>query len=579
MEVTEEQLRELLAEAESTGKTNRAAAIREMLGEPPPPEPDTFGENVMDVAGEFASSFNRNLLGGLDYIGPGAVNAGARLSNEYLGTDFGQLPTLAGAHGQTPGAQGGFMEPGTGRNVVSGAGGAAAAIPAFAQVAGRNIASPAGAAMEFFGLGSAKPQSVVAPLMADTPATARIPQRTKTQQIGQLISEDPENVGRLGREIDPYTGRVVTNKAAKGSAKQGLKESLVSMIQGASGSTKQRLIEMLDITEAGRTNLRETINRPGDVIGKSLLDRFKVVKSANKQAGTMIDDAAKSLKGQSVDVSPAVNEFMGELDNMGVKFDPGTGTVSFRGSDIEKITGEETAFKNLLERMLNTDAPDAYDVHRLKRFIDNTVTYGKRVEGVSGNTERIMKRLRNGLDTILDQQFPNYAKANEQYAETIGALDDLQTLAGRKADLTGPNADKDIGILLRRILSNARSRVPIMDNIVEMDRVAKKYSSPGTDVGPYTGALGDAPPVGFDDDILTQALFADELERVFGTNATTSFMGDIGKAVQRGAVDTAVTGGNPWASATELVHSGLDRARGINEDEALKVFRELLEQQ
>lgn len=544
-------------------------------------------QNLLTGLAEAGSATGRSLAQGLDFL-TSPLQALDNATGDRVGTFESGYESYSDWAGSPTG---GYMQPGVARDVIRGAGGAAPAALGMAPVFGRNIATPMGALAEFAGLGGARaPQASVAmplldPAQPPAPVTARLsdylPERTKTSDIKNLIALDPENVGRLGKEIDPFTGGLVTNKAANSSVKQGLKENLVSMVQASTGSTKQKMLNMLDIVEKGKTNLRETINRPGDIIGDSLLDRYRVVKAANKQGGQMINTAAKDLKGKPVDVSPAVNSFMDDLQELGVQFDPGAGTVSFRGSDIEKITGEETAFKNLLERMLNTDNPDAYDVHRLKRFIDNTVTYGKRVEGVSGNTERIMKRLRNGLDSILDAQFPQYAKANQQYSETIGALDDLQTLAGRKADLSGMNADKDIGILLRRILSNARSRVPIMDNIVEMDRVANKYKNTGKDIAPYGGVLsGDSvAPTAFDDDILTQALFADELERVFGTNATTSFMGDIGKSIQRGAVDTAVTGGNPWTSASELVHSGIDRLRGVNEENALKEFRRLLEQQ
>ena len=157
------------AELEWARENGHAVYERQVMGvlgiqpEPEPPAPDTLAEDAMDVGGEFASSFNRNLLSGLDYVGPGAVNAISKTANHYLGTDLPQVPTLMDAFNQTPGAQGGFMDEGLGRDIVQGAGGASAALPSMANVS-RNLASPAGAAMEWFGLGAARPQNTVAPL-------------------------------------------------------------------------------------------------------------------------------------------------------------------------------------------------------------------------------------------------------------------------------------------------------------------------------------------------------------------------------------------------------------------------------
>ena len=133
--------------------------------------------------------------------------------------------------------------------------------------------------------------------------------------------------------------------------------------------------------------------------------------------------------------------------------------------------------------------PDAFELHRMKRFIDEVVTYGKAGEGLTGKTERILKQLRTNLDSTLDDAFPAYNEANTIYADTIGALDALQDVAGRKMDLFGPNADKATGTLLRRMMSNAQSRVNLVDAVDNLEVVAKRYGSK------------------FGDDISTQMLF------------------------------------------------------------------------
>jgi len=74
-----------------------------------------------------------------------------------------------------------------------------------------------------------------------------------------------------------------------------------------------------------------------------------------------------------------------------------------------------------------------------------------------------------------------------------------------------------------------------------------------------------------DDDVLGQVIFVDELEKLLGASARTSFQGDIEKAVNtaRGGVKNAIVDAGVAAA---------NKARGINQDNALKAMRELLKE-
>lgn len=149
----------------------KQAGIEETAA-PEPPPPGT-NPGVMGTVAEFANAANRSFLEGLDYIGPGAINAGLRLA----GSDY-QIPTLTGLFEEyVPGAQGGFMDPGLARDVVRGAGAALPAAAALPQVAGRNLATVPGAAAEIAGFGSAQAPVAVAAdaagmLVEDAPRSA-----------------------------------------------------------------------------------------------------------------------------------------------------------------------------------------------------------------------------------------------------------------------------------------------------------------------------------------------------------------------------------------------------------------------
>lgn len=544
--------------------------------------------HAMNFAGEAASAFNRSTMQGLDFFGPGTANAGLRL----VGSDR-QLPTFEGGFDQLPGAAGGFMAPGLTRDVVRGASGAAPAALGGYPVAGRNVASPLGAAFDFLGLGTSAPQAGVAPLafsgmpaaLPTYPATSFgefLPERPSQMKLDRLVGDGSESVQRAGYALDSYTGRATADQAGRDSMKQGIDPSLVSMIEAANPETKSKLSAMLDNLGRGREFLREkSTGRPSNVLGDAILSRYQIVRDANRAAGSRMDEVVNSLKGEKVDVSPAVGQFVERIKGMGIDLEttPDGLTAAFKGSDIEGLDGIITGLKRVLGRMYDTKAPDAHDVHRLKKYIDETVTYGKSAEGLSGKTERALKELRNGLDSILDQQFPAYNEVNSQYSETIGALDALQGVAGSKMDLMGKNADKALGTLMRRWASNAQSRVPLMDATTELDRLAKKYSSgAGKNLVPYRGALSTKVP-DVSDDIETQVQFLSQLERQFGSSADNSFMGDIGKANDRAAetmIDAVTSKPTVLGVLADSAKWGYKKVRGINEENALKAMRELV---
>ena len=411
-----------------------------------------------------------------------------------------------------------------------------------------------------------------------------MPQSAARREAGRLIDEGSDSVRRAGMRRDPYTGRVVDDPAAMETARQGIPEGIVSTIQSATEQTKSKLRDMLDIVEQSKDSARYSVtNRPLDVAGESLGTRFQVIDDVNRRAGSLLDEEAKNLRGERVDVSGAFDEFNQAMDSMGISIsrdEDGALRVIDEGSDIMGLSGPRAALERLIQRIEGVENPDAYDLHRIKRYIDENVSYGKSGEGLSGQVVNIIKRLRRGIDNALDTEFPRYNRVNTEYAETREVLDEVRRLVGSGSGQESVNFEKGLGTLLRRTLSNARSREPMLDLVSQMDNMAQRYSrSGGTQLVPYRATEG-ALSVGskeLDDDILTQVLFADELDRVFGTNARTSLLGDTTKAAERGAeaigrlssqnvLETMMEGGR-WA---------MDRVRGINEENAMEALKELL---
>ena len=254
---------------------------------------------------------------------------------------------------------------------------------------------------------------------------------------------------------------------------------------------------------------------------------------------------------------------------MGIKIDATDGIkVDFSGSDIQGLEGLEAVVNRVINRMAETRRPDAYDIHRLKKYIDENVGYGPTgASGLKGKVERVLKTLRRDLDQTLDSSFYRYNEVNSIYSETRAVLDSLQDIAGKKSNLSGANSDKDIGTLLRRTLGNARSRVRLLESMESIENAAKKYG--GKDINAIEGkGLGS-------NDLKAQILFADELDRVFGPVARTSFQGQVDQAVQRGARATTSQAGAADA-AIGVAGKLAEKARNINEDAAFKSIRDLL---
>lgn len=385
------------------------------------------------------------------------------------------------------------------------------------------------------------------------------------------ISEKADDIGRvqadksLSNYIRSGAEGVKTDAAAKEAVKQGFDPGIVTAVKGSTSADKAKMLKMLDTMERGKKDARVFMEmRPADVAGNSLLDRVKYVRTINKDAAKNLDNVAKSLKGKTVDFTKPIQNFVDNLDDMGVMLDDSLKPV-FQGSDIEGLKGPQAAIKNIIQRMTSGDPgklPDAYELHRMKKYIDENVTYGKGGEGLKGKTQTVLKKLRHDLDEALDTQFPEYDAINTRYADTRQALDALQDVTGKKMNLSGGNADKALGYKLRGLMSNNASRVNLTDAVNELESMARKY-----------GAT-------FNDDIATQMLFADELDSVFGLVARTSLAGEVAKAER--AVKQAgqvATGRGMFETAVDLAGEGIKKMRGVDQQKGFDVMRELLKRE
>ena len=491
--------------------------------------------------------------------------------------------TLQAAAGPITQGVGQLMAAAPGLQVASGASAGAAG-----QIAKESGAGPLGqiAASIGGGLLPAVPQIVKAATQATARAVAPAGAGIR-EQIEPTFKESVQSIkATVGEKISPENQRIIKSQLAQtpdsvdlvnvrlsGSQavpdneaataiKQGWKDGTVASIKAATDTDRQAMTKMLNIFKMGeKREAFRAMNRPADILGDTVQSRVDFLASANQQAGKAIDRIANTrLRGQGVDYDPAINTFLDELGALGVKVEldqNGVAKAILQGSDIQGDKAAQRILNTVLERLSTAKAPDAYGVHTAKRFIDTQVSYGKKnmANPLTAQAESALKNLRRNLNESLGERFPVYKAANEKYADTITALDDLQKAAGTQIDFDSPNANKALGTAMRKLTSNYGTRANLIDSLDQANQVASKYG------------------MKMDDDIVNQLIFVNELDRMFGAAAQTSLKGQVSEAMQTGL---DIARGNAAQRAMELVAEKAQNLRGVNKENAIKSMEEIL---
>lgn len=396
---------------------------------------------------------------------------------------------------------------------------------------------------------------VAAPAVQAAPAIKGFftKQSPAKQQITKLIEQNSDDIQRAGFVLKD--GVPVTEAAAKEAKRQGVDAGTVSLMQSASKSDKASMRKALDILKkAKRSKTFAISNRPGDAAGAVVKSRYDAVKKINRQAGKEVNEAAKALKGNA-NVSGAYNSFLNELQELGVtitRAKSGRLKGVYDESEFAESPSSQRILNNFIARSEKGEVA-AISAHRLKRVISGAVESGKKnVNPILAKGEGALKTLRNGINETLREMSPAYKAANSKFSNTRGALDDFEEVAGPNFDPNSENASKQLVNITRSLMSNNQKRIPAMDSINALQESAKKFG------------------VKFDDDILKQAAFMDELETLFGSSAKTSFGGQIEKATSR------AIRGDKAGIAADIAEAGIQKVRGINEEKLIKSLEELL---
>ena len=362
-------------------------------------------------------------------------------------------------------------------------------------------------------------------------------------------------------------GDVVNDKAAAEVVRQGIPEADVALIKSGSDADKRKMLDMLTKREAQITNKRAGIvDRATDVVGDTFLQKVvKPVQELNKKAADRLNTVARGLAGKKVDVEPAIQSLASDFESVGIGVRK-DGTLRFAGSAFEgrQLKSIQGALSDLWTRAMKVARTgDALQLHRTKSYIDNIVKYGAEGQGLSGKASAMLKSFRHNIDSILDSNFKQYDTVNTVYRDTIEQMNAMGVALGKRFKAGDAFADSRAGLAMRRIMSNTQSRSDILKLIDGMQKVAQKYG------------------IKIDEDVITQAGFADTLENMFGSEAPTSFLGQGARAMsQAGQAGADIAQGTPAGMAKGVIKAGkfvFDVTRGVNEKRKIEALKVLLE--
>lgn len=387
---------------------------------------------------------------------------------------------------------------------------------------------------------------------------------TAERAVEADIAAGGRQAGLAKRQIadeSPWTRSVVSDPIAAKTVEQGFDTGFVQAVKTATPETQADMLKMLDRMRAFKENKRNP--RPSDIAGQAVVQRIEFIKDVSDKARAELNQIARqNLAGKQIDATPIQQTLRTALDDLGVTVLSARGkpVVSYKGSIIEKDPGSQRAINDLLDLMSGGAPADALRFHNLKRQIDALVDYGKAgKEGIPASGERVLKTIRRALNDSLRQVDPDYARVNDVLSTSIKTFDDLSDSVGTKIDIFGASADRGVGQQLRRLFSNTQSRIAMEDAIKQLDEVANLFG------GNFNNSAYDL------------AMFANNLDKRFGTVAETSIQGVMESAINRGA-QVATQGST--ATVTQMAVDALKRAanaaKGVNDYNAMRAMEELL---
>ena len=359
----------------------------------------------------------------------------------------------------------------------------------------------------------------------------------------------PEVTEKVSR--DPRFGSFVQE-----AQKQGLKDKDINLLSSIKDGDKEDMQEMFNRTVKAQSDPRQTA-RAADKLGETVTSQVDQVAKMNKQQGRMVDQAAKGLKGQPVDVTDLQDHVVKTLDDADIFIDPDTGDLDFSGSLFQHTPEIQKELQKVIRAI--PDGSDAYQLHIFKKSVDNLLDYTKRTGGLSGKADNLLGSLRASADDLLDNNFPDYNAANTSFKFSKDFLTKAESVAGKSVDFSTVRGQQAFGQALRSAFSNNKSRGATLDFISELQKTAEALDL-----------------VGADKNVLDQALFVNLLEETFGSEAATGLASEVAKGVNAAKTGLSIMR-NPIEGSLNAAADLVEKARNITPEAKKKIIQDMLQ--
>jgi len=485
---------ERIREAREAGDTERVERLSSALGTV------DYGEGLEQ---DFVT--NREVVGSAVKLAGSAVGAfaGDKLARGLIAG--GTKPLQVGLRaGGVEGAIYGVGR-GTGDAIADGKGVGGTAVQALQQ------------GLLFGGLGAGGGAVVGGALQAFPVVAGKV--ATTADDISKIVTNKSQHLKDLFKRVrgtlppDPPTGNVKiiasqipTEDIVKEATARGFSQQDSNFL--ATLSENERLVaqRMLELAEGAVENKRALAGtRPIDVAGENLIKKYKPILELKRELGKEVDDVARTLRGETLDTTRLFDALDESLNELAITGAPGE--WDFSKSVFKNVPAVQKQLANAFDDIYKLDN-DAYQTHIFKKSIDEIVEYGTTGEGLKGASSTVLKRLRREADTLLDTTFPTYNEANTKFAEIRNLTELAEDVFGK--DLNTERAANTI----RMVFGNSQKRGTVKNFLSTLDSTAVKYKV-------QTG-----------DNLLDQALVAEILEDIYGTQAITGFRGQIERAIR-----------------------------------------------
>jgi len=280
-------------------------------------------------------------------------------------------------------------------------------------------------------------------------------------EYGNFTSEVPQT-DLSGRQL-----RIEKNPLSKRLITQGFQPSDVSVMQNYSPNESAVARRM---SAAKRGSLEGKDITPLSMVGDALKEQVSILQRDKQRAARNIKEALKDMEGVDIDYSQPLTKFREFLDNKKIKLDykltpegDAKWVADTSGSVFVGDQGTDKLLNIILSRLGSiTDSSgdikaSANDIHDLKKLIDYRVDYGKLPSDntLTAQAQGLVKSLRSDLNKVLQQGSGKYKKANEDYAESIKPLAQLNEATNSKIDVMDDDlSPSKLGLELRKLAGN-----------------------------------------------------------------------------------------------------------------------------